>query len=113
MLFNLKESSFFDKINYLYNTYPNYELMSKVINNFSQDRENIINKYFLLYKYIICKKYPIEEIQKIMSIFNITFSEEEYSNISNIDYLLIKILLEPLQTDYNINQEYFNILAQY
>ena len=38
---------------------------------------------------------------------------EEYKNISNIDYLLEKILLIPLQIDYNINQEYFNILAQY
>ena len=48
-----------------------------------------------------------------MNLFNITFSEEEYKNISNIDYLLTKIFLIPLQTDYNINQEYFNILAQY
>ena len=87
--------------------------MSNVINNFSKDRENVINKYFLLYKYVICKKYSIEEIQNIMNLFNITFSEEEYKNISNIDYLLTKIFLIPLQTDYNINQEYFNILAQY
>lgn len=113
MLFNLKESTFFNKINYLYSTYPNYELMSNVINNFSKDRENVINKYFLLYKYVICKKYSTEEIQNIMDLFNITFSEEEYKNISNIDYLLTKIFLIPLQTDYNSNQEYFNILAQY
>lgn len=73
-----------------------------------------ISKYILLYSYKQQNKYSTQEIKNIMqNIYKINFTEEDYNNILNPNYLIKKIFLDKIYNIYHENNEYIEILSEY
>lgn len=61
-----------------------------------------IKKYFTLLKYCSNKTYTNNDIKKIFRLFNDDeITDEEINNSSKIEYLIIKMFIEPLYNEYH------------
>jgi hypothetical protein len=69
----------------------------------------------LLYSYCLSGKYEKNEIINIMNnIYNINYTEEDYQNILNIDYLIEKIFLKRIIDFYSKDSyNFLELLIKY
>lgn len=74
-----------------------------------------LSKYILLYSYCLGGKYEKNEIINIMNnIYNINYTQEDYQNILNIDYLIEKIFLKRIIDFYSKdNYNFLELLIKY
>ena len=69
-----------------------------------------LKKYFFLIQYIKNSKLSKLEIKNYGKLFNIDFTEEDFNNYNNEDYLFTKIVIEPIKNLYH-SQEYEDCIS--
>lgn len=111
-LFNLKADYYFlDLIDILSNYGKEYN--NRYLYHAPKELKTYICKYVWLYRYISNLNYSKEEILYLANFFNLEYSEEDFENILEPEFFIKKAYLEPLYLNFQNNQEYFEILANY
>ena len=94
----------YQSIKELFINYPDFneDNINNILNSIQDQQYTLILKqYLLLYMYKKSKKYSKQEIVDFFKILNISIYDNDYKYILNKNYLLLKILIEPLVIEYN------------
>ena len=86
-------------------------LINEHIYEWNNNLYMLLKKYIILNIYLKSKKYSIEEIKKYLKYLKIYISDEDIFNINNEDFLINKIILEPLYNQYK--DKNYNIFLNY
>ena len=69
-------------------------------------------KYVTLYRYSKFELYSKEEIKNIGKIFSFEYTDEDFENSTNIEYIVDKIFFTSLNKKYK-DIKFFEILSEY
>ena len=83
----------------------NYGLCAKVSQLlFEQNDEEayiLIQKYMLLMRYVALNEYTFEELKVIFAHLGFEITFDDFNNVNNKEYLVKKIIVDPLYADYH------------
>lgn len=112
LLFNLKKYATLDSINKLFRMRDCDASTRDILYDIPDECKYLAYKYVTLYRYSKFGLYSKEEIKNIGKIFSFEYTDEDFENSTNIEYIVDKIFFTSLNKKYK-DIKFFEILSEY